>query len=70
MSVKPLVENAVRHRSERHAVRGRIEIAARVVSDDVELRVSDDGCGIEPERLPAVLAAPAGASAWQRRVLR
>jgi two-component system, LytTR family, sensor kinase len=60
MSVQPLVENAVRHGVERRAGSGRVEITARVVGPDVELRVSDDGVGIEPERVPAVLAGAGG----------
>jgi two-component system, LytTR family, sensor kinase len=60
MSVQPLVENAVRHGVERQAGRGRVAISARVVGGDVELRVADDGIGIEPERLEAVLAGAGG----------
>jgi two-component system LytT family sensor kinase len=60
MSIQPLVENAVRHGIERRAGSGRIEIAARAVGGDVELRVSDDGAGIEPSRVPAVLAGAGG----------
>ena len=60
MSLQPLVENAVRHGVERHAGRGRVAISARIVGGDVELRVSDDGIGIEPERLEAVLAGAGG----------
>jgi two-component system, LytTR family, sensor kinase len=60
MSVQPLVENAVRHGVERGARAGRVAITARVVGGDVELRVSDDGVGIEPERLDAVLAGAGG----------
>ncbi|HKO26893.1 MAG TPA: histidine kinase [Solirubrobacteraceae bacterium] len=60
MSVQPLVENAVRHGVERQAGLGRVSISARVVGGDVELRVSDDGVGIEPERLEAVLAGAGG----------
>jgi two-component system, LytTR family, sensor kinase len=60
MSVQPLVENAVRHGVERRAGRGRVAISARVVGGDVELRVSDDGIGIEPHRLEAVLAGAGG----------
>jgi two-component system LytT family sensor kinase len=60
MSVQPLVENAVRHGVERRAGTGRIVIEGRVVYGDVELRVSDDGSGIEPERVPAVLAGAGG----------
>jgi two-component system, LytTR family, sensor kinase len=60
MSVQPLVENAVRHGVERQAGSGRVAISARRVGGDVELRVSDDGVGIEPERLQAVLAGAGG----------
>ncbi|HEY5429908.1 MAG TPA: histidine kinase [Solirubrobacteraceae bacterium] len=60
MSVQPLVENAVRHGIERRAGTGRVTIAARVVGDDVELRVCDDGRGIEADRLPGLLAGAGG----------
>ncbi|MBV9366335.1 MAG: histidine kinase [Solirubrobacterales bacterium] len=60
MSVQPLVENAVRHGVERRAGTGRVAISARRVGGDVELRVADDGVGIEPERLEAVLAGAGG----------
>jgi two-component system, LytTR family, sensor kinase len=60
MSVQPLVENAVRHGVERRAGTGRIVIEARVVHGDVELSVSDDGNGIEPELVPLVLAGAGG----------
>jgi two-component system LytT family sensor kinase len=60
MSVQPLVENAVRHGVELRAGSGRVEIVARASGSHVELRVSDDGRGIEPERVPAVLAGAGG----------
>jgi two-component system LytT family sensor kinase len=60
MSIQPLAENAVRHGVERRAGFGRVTITARMVGDDVELRVRDDGAGIEPERVPAVLAGAGG----------
>ncbi len=60
MSVQPLVENAVRHGVERRAGSGAVTITARVAGDDVELRVSDDGVGIAPERVPEVLAGAGG----------
>src|SRR5438067_7059918 len=60
MSLQPLVENAIRHGVERRAGTGRVAITARVVGGDVELRVVDDGVGIEPERVPAVLAGAGG----------
>jgi two-component system LytT family sensor kinase len=60
LSVQPLVENAVRHGVERRAGTGRVAVCARVIGGDVELRVSDDGCGIEAERIDAVLAGGGG----------
>jgi two-component system LytT family sensor kinase len=60
MSVQPLVENAVRHGVERRAGTGRVRIEACLAAADVELRVSDDGTGMEPERVPAVLAGTGG----------
>jgi two-component system, LytTR family, sensor kinase len=60
MSVQPLVENAVRHGVERRAGTGRVAITGRITGGDVELRVTDDGIGIEAERVPAVLAGAGG----------
>jgi two-component system, LytTR family, sensor kinase len=60
MSVQPLVENAVRHGVERRAGSGRVMLSASIVGADVELRVSDDGPGIEPSRVSAVLAGAGG----------
>jgi two-component system LytT family sensor kinase len=60
MSVQPLVENAVRHGIEQRAGTGRVAVHARVVGEDIELRVSDDGSGIAPERLPGLIAGAGG----------
>ena len=60
MSVQPLVENAVRHGIERRAGTGAVAVHARVVGGDIELRVSDDGSGIEPDRLPGLIAGAGG----------
>ena len=60
MSLQPLVENAVRHGVERRAGTGEVRLSSRVEGNDVELRVSDDGHGIAPERVPAVLAGTGG----------
>ena len=60
MSVQPLVENAVRHGVERRAGTGRIRIESFIAGTDVELRVCDDGTGIAPERVDAVLAGAGG----------
>jgi two-component system, LytTR family, sensor kinase len=60
MSVQPLVENAVRHGIEQRAGTGRVAVHARVVGDDIELRVTDDGSGIDPDQLPGLLAGAGG----------
>jgi two-component system LytT family sensor kinase len=60
MSIQPLVENAVRHGVERRAGSGQVWITASLLGGDVELRVSDDGAGMAPERVPQVLAGAGG----------
>ena len=60
MSVQPLVENAVRHGVERRSGSGRIAIESRLAGSDVELRVCDDGSGIDPDRVPDLLAGAGG----------
>jgi two-component system, LytTR family, sensor kinase len=62
LSVQPLVENAVRHGvlGTRRAGGGNVTIGARVAGADVELRVHDDGSGIDPEAVPALLAGTGG----------
>ncbi len=60
LSIQPLVENAVRHGVELGGNSGRIEIEAHIAGGDMELRVSDDGGGIDPERVPALLAGGGG----------
>jgi two-component system LytT family sensor kinase len=56
LSLQPLVENAVRHGVESRAAGGTISIEGIDLGADVELRVSDDGDGIDPERAAAALA--------------
>ena len=46
LSLQPLVENAVRHGVEKRGF-GRIEIVGRHIDADVELRVTDDGVGMD-----------------------
>jgi two-component system LytT family sensor kinase len=62
LSVQPLVENAVRHGvlDRRRPGGGRIAIEARVVGADIELRVRDDGSGIDPDTIPGLLAGTSG----------
>ena len=59
LSLQPLVENAVRHGVERRGF-GRIEIVGRHLDHDVELRVTDDGVGMDAERAATVLAGQGG----------
>src|SRR5215217_4548269 len=56
LSLQPLVENAVRHGVESRAAGGTIAIEGIDLGADVELRVSDDGAGIDPQRADAALA--------------
>ena len=55
LSLQPLVENAVRHGVERRG-RGRVEIVGRDIDADVELRVTDDGVGMDGTRAAEILA--------------
>jgi two-component system LytT family sensor kinase len=60
LSVQPLVENAVRHGVHGRPGGGQIEIDARVTGKDVELRVRDDGPGVDPGAVPALLTGASG----------
>jgi len=59
LSIQPLVENAVRHGVEQRG-HGRIEIVGRDIDADVELRVIDDGVGIDPDRAARILKGQGG----------
>jgi two-component system LytT family sensor kinase len=56
LSLQPLVENAVRHGVEASAQGGLVVIEGRDLGTDVELRVCDDGAGIDAARAAAALA--------------
>jgi two-component system, LytTR family, sensor kinase len=56
LSLQPLVENAVRHGVERRPEGGLVAIEGIDLGNDVELRVSDPGDGIDPERAADALA--------------
>jgi two-component system LytT family sensor kinase len=60
LSLQPLVENAVRHGVERSGGSGRVEIRGWLENADVVVRVTDDGPGIDPERIPTLLAGGSG----------
>ena len=57
LSVQPLVENAVRHGLEPRERGGSIVIAARDDGTHTEISVDDDGVGMQPSELRALLAA-------------
>ncbi len=56
LSLQPLVENAVRHGVERKQEGGLVSIEGIDLGNDVALRVSDDGEGIDPARARDALA--------------
>lgn len=55
LSLQPLVENAIRHGVERRGF-GRVEIVGRNIGADVELRVTDNGVGMEPDVVQRALS--------------
>jgi len=57
LSVQPLVENAVRHGLEPRERGGTIVIAARDDGTHTEITVDDDGVGMQPAELRALLTA-------------
>ncbi|WP_448808793.1 sensor histidine kinase [Agromyces bauzanensis] len=57
LSVQPLVENAVRHGLEPRERGGTIVIAARDDGTHTEITVDDDGVGMQPDELRALLTA-------------
>ena len=57
LSVQPLVENAVRHGLEPREHGGTIVIAARDDGTHTEITVDDDGIGMQPAELRALLTA-------------
>lgn len=56
LSLQPLVENAVRHGIEARVGPGKIIITAQDAGAFAEVRIEDDGAGMEPERARQVLA--------------
>ncbi|WP_323961201.1 sensor histidine kinase [Arthrobacter sp. JZ12] len=56
LSLQPLVENAVRHGLDSSTGTGNITITAHDAGAYAEVTVEDDGVGMDPERLRAVLA--------------
>ncbi len=56
LSLQPLVENAVRHGLEAKEGPGRVLLSARDLGAYTEVTIEDDGVGMDPGQLRAVLA--------------
>lgn len=56
LSLQPLVENAVRHGLDSRDGNGNITITAHDAGAYAEVTIEDDGVGMDPDRLRAVLA--------------
>lgn len=61
LAIQTLVENGVRHGILRRSTGGTVHIAAREIGDRVEIRVADDGVGMEERLLKQVLEDQSGA---------
>lgn len=61
LSLQPLVENSVRHGLERKEGGGRITISAEAAGMNVQITVEDDGVGIDPDTVEALLGGSGGA---------
>lgn len=70
LSIQPIVENAVRHGIMRKAAGGKIRIRIAERGGRVSVSVADDGVGMTPERLEAVMAGQAGRSVGLRNIQR
>jgi two-component system LytT family sensor kinase len=60
LCLQPLVDNAVRHGLEGRAGPGRITIVAEDAGTECRIRVEDDGVGMDPAVLRAILAGEGG----------
>ncbi|MGW0880277.1 sensor histidine kinase [Streptomyces sp. NPDC002671] len=60
LCLQPLVENALKHGLEESVDRGRIAIVAEDEGTEARVVVEDNGIGMEPERLRAILRGTAG----------
>jgi two-component system, LytTR family, sensor kinase len=60
LSLQPLVENAVRHGVEPRSGAAHVTIVGRDLGEDVELRVSDDGPGLDAEAARTILDGSGG----------
>ncbi len=51
MGLQPIVENAIRHGIGRSSTAGKIRISANRINDSLEIKVQDDGPGLDPATL-------------------
>jgi two-component system LytT family sensor kinase len=63
LSLQPLVENAIRHGMEASRQSFHVRIVARDAGAEAAISIEDDGVGMDPERLRAVLAGDTGPNA-------
>ncbi len=59
MLLQPLVENAIKHGLEPKVGPGRIEVTARATEQGIEIRVEDDGLGLQEQDVAASSATDA-----------
>jgi LytS/YehU family sensor histidine kinase len=60
LSLQPLVENAIRHGMECGVQRYHVRISARDAGAEALISIEDDGVGMDPDKLRALLAASDG----------
>ncbi|MEU7423118.1 histidine kinase [Streptomyces sp. NPDC040750] len=60
LCLQPLVENALKHGLEESADRGSVTIVAEDEGTEARVVIEDNGIGMEPERLRAILRGTAG----------
>jgi hypothetical protein len=51
MGLQPIVENAIRHGIGRNSTAGKIRISANRIHDSLEIKVQEDGPGLDPASL-------------------
>lgn len=54
LTVQPLVENAIRHGITPKEGQGTVQISAQMRGDEIEIAITDDGVGIEPDIMPKI----------------
>ncbi|RCV55283.1 sensor histidine kinase [Marinitenerispora sediminis] len=62
LCLQPLVENAIRHGIEGKPGVGQVSVTARDAGAEAHISVEDDGIGMDPDRLRAILSGQADGS--------